>query len=345
MPEIDGNRIVETFDELVHIPSVVGYYPQIQKVMEQKAEELGYPYETDRKHTFWIKVPGRNHEHVRALAAHLDTIGMIVRFVDDNGWLQVRNLGGLNFHSLEGANVIVHTRNGKDYTGTVICKSHSVHVFDDARELPREMENMRIVLDEDVSSAEDVKDLGIRHGDLVSVEPNTVYTHSGFIKSRHVDDKIHAAILLECLRILSEEKIVPETDTWFAFPMFEEIGLGGAYTPPEVDEYLALDIALVGPGYEGLEKKVTICAGDRIAPYDWELTSKLIRLAEEAGIDHAVDIFYRYASDATEALDCGQNLMPALIGTGTLSSHGYERTHLEGVLNTAKLTLAYILSK
>lgn len=345
MISVNLDRIREDFNDLVSTPSVVGFYPRIHTLMKEKAAEMGYAAETDNKHTLWIKVPGKNHDKVRAVAAHLDTIGMIVRFVDENGWLETRNYGGVNFQSLEGANVIVHTRSGKDYTGTVICKSHSVHVFDDARDLPRTMENMRIVLDEDVHSPEEVAALGIRHGDLISVEPNTVWTESGYVKSRHVDDKIHAAILLECLRQMKENNLQPSYDTWFAFPMFEEIGKGGSYCPPEVDEYLALDIASVGPGLNGSEKKVTICGGDRIAPYDWELTTKLIDLAEEAGIDYAVDIFYRYASDATEAFDAGQNIIPALIGTGTLSSHGYERTHMEGVKNTALLTMAYLLAE
>lgn len=345
MLSMDLNRIAADFNDLVQTPSVVGFYPRIHQVMKEKAAAMGYEAEADNKHTLWIKVPGKDHSRVRAVAAHLDTIGMIVRFIDENGWIETRNLGGLNFHSLEGANVILHTRSGKDYTGTVICKSHSVHVFDDARELAREMENMRIVLDEDVHSRKDVEALGIRHGDLISVDPATVWTETGYLKSRHVDDKAHAAILLECLRQLKENRLTPAYDTWFAFPMFEEIGLGGAYCPPEVDEYLALDIGSVGPGLNGSEKKVSICAGDRIAPYDWELTTKLIDLAEEAGIDYAVDIFYRYASDATEAMSCGQNIRPILIGTGTLSSHGYERTHVDGLKNTGLLTMAYILSE
>ena len=345
MISVNLDRLIEAFNDLVQTPSVVGFYPRIHALMKEKAAAMGYETETDNKHTVWIKVRGQDHSRVRAVAAHLDTIGMIVRFVDENGWLETRNYGGVNFHSLEGANVIVHTRSGKDYTGTVICKSHSVHVFDDARDLPRTMENMRIVLDEDVHSPEEVAALGIRHGDLISVEPNTVWTESGYVKSRHVDDKIHAAILLECLRQLAETGQRPVYDTWFAFPMFEEIGKGGAYCPAEVDEYLALDIASIGPGFNGSEKKVTICGGDRIAPYDWGLTTRLIELAEEAGLDFAVDVFYRYASDATEAFDAGQNIKPALIGTGTLSSHGYERTHLEGIKNTALLTMAYLLAE
>lgn len=341
----DEERLLSVMKELIETPSVVGYYPQIHQVLEEMAAEMGFDVEYDRRHTAYIKVPGLNHDKTVCVGAHLDTIGMVVRAIEDNGWLAVRNLGGVNFHSLEGENVTVHTRENGDYTGMVICKDHSVHVFDDAREMERDFPNMKILLDEDVRSKEDVKKLGIQPGDLISVDPRLVITDSGFIKSRHIDDKASAAILIECLHQIAENNLVPACDTWFAFPIYEEIGLGGAYVPEEVDEYLALDIGLVGGMQSGDEKKVTISGADRISPYDWDLTTKLMKLARNNGIDYTMDVYYRYASDATAAIQAGNNIVPATIGMGCMNSHGYERTHIDGVLQTLKLTLAYIFAE
>lgn len=332
-------------ETLINTPSTVGYYKQIHPVLEDIAGQLGCEVAYDNRHTAYIQVPGLNPNKTIALSAHLDTIGLIVRSIDDNGWLSVRNLGGVNFHSLEGENVRIHTRFDGDYTGTILCKAHSVHVFDDARELERSVENMKILIDEDVKTKDDVLALGIRPGDAITPDPRFVLTDTGYVKSRYVDDKACAAVLLECLAQIKENNMILPYNTLFVFPMHEEIGVGATWLPQEVDEFVALDIGLTGGCQSGNEKKVTICAADRIAPYDWDLTTKLIDLADKNSLDYAVDIFYRYSSDATHAISGGQNVRPALIGMGVVSSHGYERTHLHGIEQLFELTMAYITSK
>lgn len=340
----DMNRLLSIMKELIETPSVVGYYPQIHQVLEDMVCEIGFEVEYDRRRTAYVKVPGADRSKTVCVGAHLDTIGMVVRSIEDNGWLNVRNLGGVNFHSLEGENVRVHTRENGDYTGMVICKAHSVHVFDEARSMERDLPNMKILLDEDVHSREEVMALGIQPGDLISVDPRLIITDTGYVKSRHIDDKANAAILMECLHQIAENQFVPAYDTWFVFPIFEEIGLGGAYVPEEVSEYLALDIGLIGGCQSGDEKKVSICGADRHAPYDWDLTTRLMKLARDNHIDYVMDVYYRYGSDATAAVSCGNNIIPACIGMGTMNSHGYERTHIRGIEETLKLTLAYIFT-
>ncbi len=92
----------------------------------------------------------------------------------------------------------------------------------------------------------------------------------------------------------------------------------------------------------GSEYKVSICAKDSTGPYDYELTSHLIRLATENEIDYVVDIFPHYGSDVSSALRGGNNIRGALIGQGIHASHGMERTHKSALENTLKLIKAYI---
>lgn len=342
---INMNRLLSFMEELINTPSVVGYYRQIHEKLEEFAGRYGYEVFYDHRHTAYIRVPGIYSDKTVCLGAHLDTIGLVVRSIEENGWLNVRNLGGVNFHSLEGENVYIHSRSGKTRSGMIINKSHSVHVFDDARSRERDFPEMAIVLDEDVSSKEEVAALGVQPGDLVSVEPRFIMTSSGYIKSRHIDDKACVAILLEILAVLAEREAAPFFDTVFSFPIYEEIGLGGRYVPKEIEEYLALDIGLVGGLQNGSEKKVTIAGADRISPYDWDLTGELLDLSHKYGADSVMDIYYRYSSDATAALVGGNNLAPASIGMGTMTSHGYERTHIDGVFNTCLLALAYVLDR
>lgn len=227
----------------------------------------------------------------------------------------------------------------------ILCRYHSVHVFDEARKVLRDETNMVVILDEHVSSKQDVKNLGIEHGDIISIDPDYHYTETGFIKSRFIDDKAAAAAVFAVLESLQKENKKPAYRTLFAFPIYEEIGHGGAYVPEEVSEYVALDIGLIGPDYNGSEYKVSICAKDNYTPYDRGLTNKIIALAKQENIDYCVDVFYHYGSDASAAIRAGNNLYAAAFGMGCLSSHGMERCHINSIMETAKLLYTYLMSR
>ncbi len=339
----DISFTLDCFKEIVSVPSPVGYYVQMNPVIADIAQRFGYSVTFDNRSTAYITVDGEDNSKTVMVGAHLDTLGMVVRRVDSDGMIRVRQLGGVNFHSLEGETVVIHTREGKSYTGLMACQSHSVHVFDDARSLERDETNMMIILDEKVTSKDDVTALGIRHGDMISVEPRVQITPNGYIKSRFIDDKAAAACVFTMLKYLAENNLKPKYRTILAFPYNEEIGFGGTYIPEGVSEYVAVDIGLIGPDYEGNEYKVSICAKDNAAPYDYELTSRLIDTAKRIGCDYAVDIFYRYGTDANAAMRAGNNLKAAAFGMAVYCSHGMERTHIDGLKNTIDLLLAYVL--
>lgn len=341
--EIDKQFLVDCFEAFVNVPSPVGYYVKINPVVERYAEIFGYKVTYDNKQTAYITLEGEDNSKTVMIGAHLDTIGMIVRRIDADGMIRVRQLGGMNFSSAEGATVTVHTRDGKEYTGLLTCQSHSVHVFDDARTLSREETNMMVILDEKIKNREDVLALGIQHGDMISIDPGCQYTENGFLKSRFIDDKAAVACVFAALKYLTEHRLKPKYRTILAFPHYEEIGLGGTYVPPEVSEFVAVDIGLIGPDYNGNEFAVSICAKDNATPYDYELTSRLIGQAKKAELDYAVDIFYRYGTDANAALKAGSNLKAGAFGMAVYCSHGRERTHIDGLVNTTNLILAYVL--
>lgn len=340
---IDQTYLIDCFKEIVNTPSPVCYYVQINPVIEQMAAKLGYSVTYDNKHTAYITIDGEDNSKTVMLGAHLDTLGMVVRRIDADGMIRVRQLGGLNFHSLEGETVTVHTRDGRAYTGLMTCQSHSVHVFDDARELARDEEHMMIILDEPVKTRDEVVALGIQHGDMISIDPRCQYTENGYLKSRFIDDKAAVACCFSMLKYLTENNLKPKYRTLLAFPHCEEIGLGGTYVPEEVSEFVAVDIGLIGPDYDGNEFAVSICAKDAATPYDYELTSQLIDQAKKAECDYAVDIFYRYGTDANAALKGGNNVKAAAFGMACYCSHGMERTHIKGLENTVNLMLAYVL--
>lgn len=341
--QIDMNYLLDCFRQLVDTPSPVGYYPLLNPVLERMAASFGHSVTYDRRGTPYITLDGEDNSKTVLIGAHSDTIGLIVRKVDADGMIRVRQLGGVNYGSLEGETVTVHTRDGRSYTGLFACQSHSVHVFDDARTLERTENTMMIILDEKISSKADVYALGIRNGDFVSTDPRMQVTPNGYLKSRFIDDKASIACCFTMLKYLTENGLKPKYRTLLAFPYTEEIGFGGTYVPDEVSEYVALDIGVIGPDLEGDEYKVSICAKDKAAPYDYDLTNRLIAYAGKAGCDYAVDVFYRYGTDANAAVRAGNNLRAAAFGMAVYCSHGMERTHVTGLENTMNLLLAYVL--
>lgn len=345
MKTIKTETIEYVTRELIATPSPVSYYELIHPRMEALAAQYGYRITYDRKRTAYIRVEGSDASKTICVGAHLDTLGLMVRHIAKDGSLELRNLGGINYNNLEGCSVHIHTRENTTYTGLLACRAHSTHVFDEARSMVRDEKNMMVILDEPVYTAQDVRALGIEHGDIISIDPDYHYTEKGYIKSRFIDDKAAVGAVFAVLEALHTAHIQPAYTTYFAFPLYEEIGHGGAVLPKDVEEYVALDIGLIGPDHMGSEHKVSICAKDNYTPYDRALTSKLIRLAKQNSIPHSIDVFYHYGTDASAAIRAGNNVYAAAFGMGCFSSHGMERTHMEAIEGTAQLLLAYITAK
>lgn len=341
--KLDSEFVISCFQELVNIPSPVGYYREMNPVVEKYASMFGKSAAFDNKSTAYITFDGEDNSKTVLVGAHLDTIGLVVRKIDADGMIRVHALGGISFSSIEGETVTIHTREGKKYTGLMACQSHSVHVFDDARTMARDEQHMMVILDENVKSKQDVVNLGIRNGDTISIDPRCQVTENGYIKSRFIDDKMAVAISFAAMKYLTEHCLKPKYRTMFALPYGEEIGIGGAYIPEEVSEFVAIDIGLIGPDLDGNERSVSICVKDYVTTYDYDLTTQLIEIARRNEIAHAVDIFNRYATDAGAALKGGNDLKIAAFGMAVYCSHGMERTHIDGVNETTALLLAYLL--
>ena len=340
----DAAWLTETTRKLVEVDSTVGYYPEIEPVLAAMVAEYGYTMEWDRKHTGYVRVPGADHSRCVCIGAHLDTIGLIVRGFNGDGTLRVRQLGGINYHSIEGECVRIHCRNGNVVMGQVICKHHSVHVWTEAKTDERTEDTMAVSIIGDVSSEADARALGVTEAAIVSIDPHFEAFDNGYIVSRHIDDKACVAALLGALRWMHGEQFVPACDVLMAFPIFEEIGHGGAYIPEEVSEYVAVDITLIGPDYNADEHSVGIIASDAHGPYDWDLSNRLIGCAEQQFDESEwnTQVCFHYSTDAMAGYIKGANVAAAAFGPACLNTHGRERCHVDAIVRTQQLTCAYI---
>ncbi|HFI0114514.1 TPA: M42 family metallopeptidase [Streptococcus suis] len=332
--------------KLTNTPSPTGYTTDIMNYIKAEVEGFGYEAIKTAKGGVLVTVPGENDQKHRMLTAHLDTLGAMVRAVKPDGRLKMDLVGGFGYPSIEGENCLIHcSKNGKTFTGTILMHQTSVHVYRDASTAERNQTNMEIRLDEKVTNADQTRALGIEVGDFISFDPRTIVTETGFIKSRHLDDKVSAAILLHILKVYKEEAIKLPYTTHFYFSNNEEIGYGAnSSIPSQVVEYLAVDMGAMGDDQQTDEYTVSICVKDGSGPYHYEFRQHLVALAERDGIPYKLDIYPYYGSDASAAMRAGADVKHALLGAGIESSHSYERTHLDSVHATERMVDAYLKS-
>lgn len=328
--------------ELLSINSPTGYTKNATDFLKETIEEMGYNTKNTPKGNLIVHVDGQDTNQTRGLSAHVDTLGLMVRSINSDGTLSLTKLGGPLTPTLDGEYCEIITRDGKVYTGTILSKSPSIHVYKDASTKERDIDNLIIKLDERVEKKEDVQALGISNGDIVAYDPKIVVTDSGYIKSRFLDDKASVAILVSLLKMMKDYKVTPATNLKFIFSTYEEVGHGAAWIPEDITELLAVDMGTIGLDLDCTEFDVSICAKDSSGPYDYDLTTRLINHAKDKELNFAVDIYPMYGSDASAALRGGANIKAALIGPGVSNSHGMERTHLEALENTFKLISEYI---
>jgi len=344
--QFNAEYTVKCLLELLNTPSPSGNTEKVMKKVASWLEELEIPYVHTNKGQILATIAGTNDEQHRLLTAHVDTLGAMVRSITSDGFLKLHNIGGFRWNSVEGEYCQIETASGKVYTGTILTNKPSVHVYKDMGTIERSAENMVVRIDEKVKSGDDVRALGIEVGDFVSFDPRAVVTESGFIKSRHLDDKASVAILFGVMKKIKEEGITLPYTTHFLISNNEEIGYGGnSNIPAKTVEYLAVDMGAIGADLTTDEYSVSICALDATGPYHKEFRQKLVNLAKENNLNYHIDIYPHYGSDASAALHAGFDIKHALIGPGVHASHAQERTHEEALVNTGKLIISYLLSK
>ena len=282
----------------------------------------------------------------RALTAHVDTLGAMVKEIKSNGRLVITRIGGLLLNAVETEGCWVFTSNGGKVRGSLLINTASAHVHGaKAAETARDEEHMEIRLDARTASAKETRSLGINIGDFVAFDPR-VEVINGFIRSRHLDDKACVASILAAIKALTEAGASPKQTVYFHISNYEEVGHGAASgIPAEVQELVAVDMAAVGEGQESDEFHATLCLKDSGGPYHHGLSNTLRDLAERYAIPFRTDIYPNYGSDGEAFWRAGGDVALALIGPGVDASHNYERTHMDALVATTNWILAYLLSE
>lgn len=345
MDSVSRKRL-ENVAELTRIPSPTGFTQTIIHYLAEKLTSWQVPYQLTPKGGLMVVLAGKDTQRHRFITAHVDTLGGIVRAIKPSGRLKIDLIGGFMYNAIEGEYCDVHVaKNHAVHTGTILMKQTSVHVYKDARTAERNQDNMEVRLDMPVENDEDVRQLGIEVGDFISFDPRTQITESGFIKSRHLDDKVSVALLMEVIAKVTQGQLTLGHTTHFYISTNEEIGYGGnSNLDPAVEEYIALDMGALGEDQQSDEYTVSICVKDGSGPYHFALRQALVTLCQSHAIPFKLDIYPYYSSDASAAMRAGADVRHGLFGAGIEASHAFERTHYTSVNATWALLEKYLES-
>jgi putative aminopeptidase FrvX len=345
LPTVDTDYLLNFLTDLLNSPSPTGYAEPGIALTEQTLRKFpALQLSRTRKGALAAYWPGRLSDMPRALTAHVDTLGAMVKEVKSNGRLKLTKIGGFAWNTVEGEGCTVFTNQGQRLRGSILLTKASDHIHgSQVNELKREDENIEVRLDARTDSADLTRDLGVEVGDFIAFDPR-VEINNGFIRSRHLDDKACVACLVAAVKAMSEAGLTPAQDTTLLISNYEEVGHGAAAGfPANLAELVAVDMAAVGEGQSSDEFHATLCVKDSGGPYHYDLSQRLRQLAAENNIPHKVDIYPYYGSDGEAFWRAGGDVAVALIGPGVDASHSYERTHLEALLATTQWVLAYLM--
>jgi putative aminopeptidase FrvX len=346
LPKIDTDFLLEFLTGLLNTPSPTGLADAGIAFTERALDGFsGLQCHHTRKGALVVTWPGQKEDSPRALTAHADTLGAMVKEIKPNGRLKMTQIGGYAWNAVEGEGCTVFAANGEHYRGSILLSMASSHVHGTkVNETKRDGDAMEVRLDLRTTSREETEKAGIRVGDFIAFDPRVEVTND-FVRSRHLDDKACVACLVAAVKAIQDAGLQPMQKTFLHISNYEEVGHGAsAGIPAEVAELVSVDMAAVGDGQTSDEFHATLCVKDSGGPYHHGLSQRLRRLAEANGIDYKVDIYPFYGSDGEAYWRAGGDVAVALIGPGVDASHNYERTHLDALVATTQWILAYLLN-
>ncbi|HEX7047506.1 MAG TPA: osmoprotectant NAGGN system M42 family peptidase [Gammaproteobacteria bacterium] len=346
LPELDMRYVRRVMLDLLRIPSPTGFTDEIVHYTGEQLEDLGVPFSLTRRGAIRANLSGRDSSPDRAIVAHLDTIGCIVKRLKDNGRLSISSIGTWSSRFAEGARVTIFTQERR-YRGTILPLLASGHTYGaEVDTQPVSWEHIEVRVDEHAETRVDLGRLGIHVGDFIAVDPQPEITDSGYVNSRHLDDKAGVAVLLAATKAVLESGKEMPVNAHLLFTVSEEVGSGASHVlHKDVAEMVTLDTATIAPIQNTSERGVTIAMQDSDGPFDYHLTHKLIELCEKNDIFHTRDVFRYYHSDSASAIEAGNDIRTALACFGTDATHGWERCHVQTLEALGKLLIAYMLSE
>jgi putative aminopeptidase FrvX len=221
---------------LVNTPSPTGHETRGQRVWLDYAGQFADETFSDA-YGNCVAVLNKGGRPRIMLAAHADEIAMAVNYIDDNGFIYVRRMGGIDAAITKAQRIVIHTRNGavKGVVGNVA--PHLAKQDGD----PKPPKIHDLFIDIGVSNRKAAEEL-IRVGDPITLTDEFDILRGDLVVARAFDNRIGTFAVAETLRLLKESKVKLNCEICAVSNVQEEVGLLGAR---QIAYSLKPDIALV----------------------------------------------------------------------------------------------------
>lgn len=237
------------------------------------------------------------------LAAHMDEIGLLVKTISKDGFIQFTKMGGIDDRILLAQKVIIHTDKGP-LPGIIGCKPPHIQKEEERKKV---MAYDELFIDVGAESFEEAKQMGVKIGDPISFDVKFVKTGKDVVMGKAFDDRVGCAVLVEAMKQLENTGCT----VYAVGTVQEELGLRGAATAafgiyPDVG--IALDVTIAGdaPGVKEFEAPIKLRKGPSITVADYGLVTHpkvlrmLVEAAEESGIPYQLESGLPGTTDAAK---------------------------------------------
>ncbi|MVT36137.1 MAG: M20/M25/M40 family metallo-hydrolase, partial [Euryarchaeota archaeon] len=227
--------LLDVVRDLVFVQGISGYEDDIRSRVIEYLKKFGEP-KVDKLGNVYLTL-GDGDEHI-AFMAHMDEIGLVVAHIEENGFIRLKRLGGVDVRMLYGQYFEVFTKDGKRIPGVIGLKPPHISTESEMKNAPP-IEDL--YLDVGASSREEVISMGISILDPVRWMKQFHVLNGRYIVTRGLDDRAGCAILINLIERLKGKKLKKKVT--FIFTLQEETGLRGAkaITERDIDELYAID--------------------------------------------------------------------------------------------------------
>ena len=221
LPSIDTAYLINFLVELLNTPSPTGFSSAgiacVERALEANSAAPALTLAHTRKGALLASWSGQKSDHPRALTAHVDTLGAMVKEIKSDGRLKLTQVGGYPWNTIEGEGCTVFASRGKVVRGSILLTKASAHVYGaQVGETKRDGESLEVRLDARTTSPEETRALGIEVGDFIAFDPRVEVTEN-FVRSRHLDDKACVACLVSAVKSLADAGLQPVQKTFLLF--------------------------------------------------------------------------------------------------------------------------------
>jgi putative aminopeptidase FrvX len=338
-------------EKLSNAHGISGYEGDVREIIEQEIKSYVDEVKIDTFGNLIAIKKGKSPSVM--LAAHMDEIGLMAKYIDDEGFIRFATVGGWFAQTLVNQRVLLHTKKG---IVAGVIGSKPVHVMEE-EEKKKTIETKDMFIDVGASSRDDALAMGIEPGIPVSMDRKLVALANDNVTGKAFDDRAGGVVLITALERIAGMDLKPTVMA--VFTVQEEVGLKGAKTSAfglNPDVAVAIDTCIPGdhPGIKKTDSPVQVGQGPAITVMDAggrgvithpKVLEWLRETAKAKGIPYQMDVTERGTTDATAISLTREGIPSGVISVASRYIHTpVEVLSLKDLAKTADLMVEAIKS-